>query len=205
MTTIPRIGWRVRDATVEDMPALARTLAAAFRDDPVMRWTLPASRGRSDKVIRYFELMITHLFLPRGRVLMTEDATGAVLWAPRGSWPITPINASAFAADMRDLFGDRADLLQAGGDVMDEHHPVEPHHYIAGIGVDPDRWSRGMGTSLLRPITAMADAEGVDCYLEASSLRNVALYERLGFRVRREIALPEGPSLYLMRRPPVNN
>ncbi len=204
MSTIPRVNWRVREAAMEDLDAITATMALAFREDPVMSWTFPPARDRDATLERYFWLMASHLFIPRGRVLMTEDASGVAYWVPPGAWPVTPINLKAFAEATAQLFGARAAMLERGGHLMEEHHPTVPHYYLAGVGVHPMRWNRGVGTSVLSPMLAEADASGAGAYLEASTLRNVSLYERLGFRVRREVELPDGPTLFLMWRDPAS-
>ncbi len=68
------------------------------------------------------------------------------------------------------------------------------------LATDPPLQSRGIGATLLRDVLAAADENGEAAYTEATSLRNRALYERLGFSFTREIPLPDGPSLYAMWR-----
>jgi hypothetical protein len=47
------------------------------------------------------------------------------------------------------------------------------------------------------------DREGAAAYLEATSDRNRALYERHGFRAQGAIPLPDGPTLWRMWRDPM--
>lgn len=194
--------WTVRDAGPDDLGVVASTMAQAFHDDPVMRWTFPARRGRDRKMVDYFDLMARQLFLPRGRVLMTEDGSGVAFWAPSGALPLVPLDKDAFVRGSHALFGARAAILEQGGMLMERYHPAEPHFYLGGIGVMPSRRGRGIGRSLLMPVLDVCDEQRIGAYLEASTMRNVALYEQLGFRVRRELALPDGPSLFLMWREP---
>jgi RimJ/RimL family protein N-acetyltransferase len=55
---------------------------------------------------------------------------------------------------------------------------------------------------LLSPTLARCDRDGLPAYLEASSERSAALYERLGFEHVRELRLAGSPPLWLMLRPP---
>jgi hypothetical protein len=58
----------------------------------------------------------------------------------------------------------------------------------------------------MRPVLDRCDAEKVPAYLEATSPRNRALYERHGFEVTEEFTLgPESPPLWRMWRPPNNS
>src|SRR5688500_5386289 len=69
-------------------------------------------------------------------------------------------------------------------------HPHEPHYYLPLAGVTPDRQGRGIGSALLQPVLDRCDRDGVPAYLEATSERNRALYERHGFVATSVIELP---------------
>lgn len=56
---------------------------------------------------------------------------------------------------------------------------------------------------LMQPTLERADAVGLPAYIEASSKRSAALYERLGFVHTGVFELPGGgPPVWPMRRPP---
>lgn len=80
--------------------------------------------------------------------------------------------------------------------VLESGHPSEPeqapHYYLAFLGVDPPWQGRGLGGALLAPILARCDREGTPAYLEASTPRNRALYERQGFAMTGEFVLGRG-------------
>jgi ribosomal protein S18 acetylase RimI-like enzyme len=81
------------------------------------------------------------------------------------------------------------------------HHP--PSYYLAAVGVEPALHGRGLGSALMEPVLAAADSEGTAAYLEASTVRSRALYERHGFTVTGEIQLPRGgPPVWPMWREP---
>ena len=77
-----------------------------------------------------------------------------------------------------------------------------PHYYVRDIGVHPDMQGKGLGSVLMRPTLDRCDREGVPAYIEASSERSAALYERLGFRHVKELRVGGSPPLWLMIRPP---
>ena len=84
-----------------------------------------------------------------------------------------------------------------------ERHAPGPHWYLMVIGVDPAHAGQGVGSALIRPVLARADAEGVACYLETAQPANVAFYRRLGFRVLDEVVEPvSGLRLWTFRRDP---
>jgi hypothetical protein len=55
----------------------------------------------------------------------------------------------------------------------------------------------------MAPLLERCDRDSAPVYLEATSDRNRALYERHGFRAHGDIRLPDGPSLWRMWRDPV--
>jgi len=65
-----------------------------------------------------------------------------------------------------------------------------PHWYLQLLGVDPRYQGQGFSSRLLKPMFIRADKEGLPCYLETQSERNVELYEHLGFRVVDEGIIP---------------
>jgi GNAT superfamily N-acetyltransferase len=87
--------------------------------------------------------------------------------------------------------------------LMESNHPRERHVYLPAIGVAPEWQGKGIGTALLRPMLERCDREGLPAYLEASSERNRACYERNGFVARDALQLPGGgPPLWPMWRDP---
>jgi ribosomal protein S18 acetylase RimI-like enzyme len=68
--------------------------------------------------------------------------------------------------------------------------------------VAPHAQGKGLGTALLHATFHRCDSDGLSAYLEATSQRNVALYERLGFEHLGEFNLGSSPPLWPMRRPP---
>ena len=60
------------------------------------------------------------------------------------------------------------------------------------------------GAAGSEPPMPRCDAEGLPAYLESSKERNVPYYERFGFRVTRELAMPGRgcPPVWLMWRDP---
>ena len=85
---------------------------------------------------------------------------------------------------------------------MTNAHPEQPFFYLAFIGVAPRLQGCGLGTRLLECTLARVDAARAGAYLENSNPRNLALYERVGFKVTREIvARRDAPPMFAMWRP----
>ena len=64
-------------------------------------------------------------------------------------------------------------------------HIREPtqHWYLLGVGVHPQHQGAGIGKALLEPVLNATDENGLTCYLETQTARNVKFYEKLGFSV----------------------
>lgn len=88
------------------------------------------------------------------------------------------------------------------GEIMEKHHPKEPHMYLFTIGVVPAARGKGLGHALLTPMLKACDREGVPCYLENSNPANFGFYSAHGFEHMKHFAAGEGgPPLQAMWRP----
>jgi ribosomal protein S18 acetylase RimI-like enzyme len=65
----------------------------------------------------------------------------------------------------------------------------QPHWYLWALGVQPEAQGQGIGGDLLQYGLAQADGDGLPCYLETQTERNIAFYERFGFRVADELTV----------------
>jgi ribosomal protein S18 acetylase RimI-like enzyme len=70
------------------------------------------------------------------------------------------------------------------------------------IGVDPRRQGEGLGSALLEYSLRIVDRDGVLAYLEATSTRSKALYERFGFSAVGVIQAADSPPMWPMVRQP---
>lgn len=197
-------GVAVRKAGSDDAATLVDVLARAFDDDPVINWFVRQDADRASGLRRFFEVAVEQLTLPLGEVYTTAEPGGAALWAPPGAWELDPDDLDPLLPDLTAAFGEaRLERSLEGMAAMDAVHPDEPHFYLLLLGVAPDRQNRGIGGALLQAVLRRCDEQGVPAYLEATSPRNVALYERHGFVVTDTLHLPGGgPPLWLMWRAP---
>lgn len=85
---------------------------------------------------------------------------------------------------------------------MAQFHPAADHWFLPLTGVDSVAQGPGLGSALLRHGLAACDRDGLPAYLEATSPRNRALYERHGFRVADVIQAGSSPPMWAMLREP---
>ena len=191
----------LRQATVEDIPRLRAVLAEAFYDDPVLGWLIPEERSRQARLRHFFGIELRHMVLPRGQVWTTGELSGAALIMPPGAWR-APLHATMLEGR---VFWPRLGRAARLGAEMERRHGREvrePHYYVRDVGVLPEMQGRGLGSALMRPTLECCDQENLPAYLEASSERSAALYERLGFQQMRELRVGGSPPLRLMVRSP---
>lgn len=194
----------VREGRTADVEAAARVLGTAFADYAWTRHTVAAD-GHHERLVASYAVVLEHLVLPHGSLWLAEDDRGAVVGAAGWLRPDSDPPPEALAevgARVQQLRGDRAAPAAAAEELVGRHAATYPHWYLGTLGVHPDARGRGVGSALLRPALEAADSDGVPARLETSSRRNVALYERHGFRTTAEVAVPEGPRCWIMERRP---
>ena len=194
----------VRRATPDDHEAAAEALALAFSDDPCWAHLLPDDRRRPEQLLAYFSSEIESLVPDYRELWVTGDGGGAALWAPPGRWRV-PIGVTiGEARQMTRVFGRRLPLGLWTLLRLERHHPRSPGHwYLHYLGVEPRRQGKGLGGGLLAPVLERCDAERIPAYLESSTERNRALYERNGFDLTDVFRMPiKGPPVREMWREP---
>ena len=189
----------IRVAGPSDVAAVARILADGFTDDPVFAWCIP-DRDRRVAVLPAFFELVTNALLEHRRVHVA-GSDGAALWVPPDQPPIAEADAPAFEAALTDLLGPDMERTAQIIELLESNHPTNiSHDYLWLIGVAAGSQGRGIGTAMLSWALSDVDAAMSPAYLEATSPRNRALYQRHGFEVVAEISVPGGPPLWPMWR-----
>ena len=194
-------GSGLREATRADHASLAACLARAFEDDPVTTFLFPGARTRRRRLEAFYRLVLPML-CEHGLVQTDAERRGAAVWRAPSPPPAGPLRAMADAARMFAFLRGSSSRALKLERVVQRSHPRQPHWYLAILGTEPALQGRGIGSSLLGPVLARCDGQGVLAYLESSKAENVPFYERHGFRVICELHVPEGPRLWSMLREP---
>ncbi|WP_418153741.1 GNAT family N-acetyltransferase [Actinoalloteichus caeruleus] len=209
--------WR---AGRDDIAGAAAAFAAASEGEAVITWVIPDQDERRERIVRDPEAAEPWIgaVVATGEVVVAgtrpDEVTGVSLLEfidPTSTTGDRSIAAAsqdeadaAVAAAFEAVYGPHAPRMATVRRMTEERHPAgEPHWYLQQMGVRPDHRGRGVGGALLRHQLARIDEAGRPAYLEASSPRAAALYERYGFRALGEpIVLPEeGPRLRPMWPP----
>lgn len=195
-TTASAANLELRRAIVDDVPHLKGVYAEAFYDDPIVKWMIPDERSRRRRLRRFFAIELRHIALPRGAVWMSTDLSGAAMSTAPGGWRL-PLRAFLLEGTTFGKWQHRAGRLAVA---MQRHHPRQPSYHFRDIGVLPEKQGQGLGSALMRPTLDRCDREGLPAYLEATSERSAALYERLGFQLTDELRVGNSPPVWLMLR-----
>jgi ribosomal protein S18 acetylase RimI-like enzyme len=191
----------VRSARPDDLETIVGALTESFFDDPVMSWAFDGSVRRKRLAVMW-GVMAKYGYIPAGAATVLPGGDGAALWMPPGQSLDEAFWSEHASEFVGGLEGDMERLGQLGR-AMDESHPTEEHWYLLAIGIRPEAQGRGLGVTLLGHTLALADAAQQPAYLEATSARSRALYERFGFEVTGEIRPGDGPTLWCMWREPI--
>lgn len=184
--------------TRRDESAAVATVLLAFADDPVARWAFPDAR----RYVEYFPRII-RAFGGRafdcGGAFGIDNLAGAALWLAPG---VTPDEEAMGGVMHEALTPAELDKVMNFMSQMELYHPKEPCWYLPLIGVDPRRRGQGLGSQLMAEVCNRCDREGIVAYLEATSPRNVPLYQRHGFEKVGEIQSGDSPVMTPMLRKP---
>jgi GNAT superfamily N-acetyltransferase len=151
---------------------------------------------------------VLRIGLVHGEVWVTPPITGVAFWLSPEYPIVTEVDrdaagwravGEAWGAEAFTRFrAFAADI----GDVL-ASCVAESHWCLAWLCVDPGQQGQGIGSTLVRHMTARADRERLSCQLFTANLHNVPIYERLDFRVEQETILPRsGPRIWVMARQP---
>jgi ribosomal protein S18 acetylase RimI-like enzyme len=185
----------------DDVPRVVASLARAFEDDPIFDYLLPPGKHLA-RIQGYFTAALKVQHLDHGLCFTTTDRSAAALWDPPKEWKMTVGQIARGGRWLFPAFGRYIPKALRALSMMEKVHPSEPHYYLAVLGTHPAQQGKGLGSAVLQPVLQRCDAELMPAYLESSKASNIPFYERHGFKVTGEIALPNGPSLWPMWRDP---
>ncbi len=197
------MGVAIRAAGDGDRELVVRLLDRAFQDDPVSGWVFPGNEYRR-RTHPALMAAFTDIVLADGRIDVTEDGAACALWMSVPADAHDEEDGEDGPARLREAVDPGNERVELIGRLTQDIHPSgRAHEYLWMIGVTPERQGEGLGTALITSVLDRCDRDGLPAYLEASSARSRALYERLGYRlVDRPLDLPDGPQMWPMWREP---
>jgi len=171
----------VREASGDELPALAETISLAFHDDPTWSWAFPDPKLRQEHFGVFWAFMIAGALRYRW-VLCTDHHEAVAVWIPPGGTELAEEDEARLAPLLASLVGPHSDDVMELLARFDGAHPhEEPHFYLSLLGTHPAHRGQGIGMRLLAENLERIDAQHTASYLESSNPANNHRYERLGF------------------------
>jgi ribosomal protein S18 acetylase RimI-like enzyme len=188
----------IHTATAADAEQCLAVLTLAFASDPPSRWAWPDPQQYLEAFPRFAQAFGGSA-IDLGTAHYYEGFSGVALWLPPGA---APDETSLMRVIQDTVAAERKDAMFSMFEQMDAYHPVEPHWHLPLIGVDPACQDRGIGSALQQHVLEQCDRQQTLAYLEATSPRNVSLYERHGFKALGSIQVKDSPPIVPMVRKP---
>ncbi|CAK1358228.1 putative N-acetyltransferase [Cercospora beticola] len=198
-------GGEVRVLTLADYKEAALSLAEAFKEDHTStyfthtpdraHWTEQQRWDLHVKIMEY----IVYAHLLKGLVVSAGPNYDAVaLWMPPGQnmddyatilrsgmwrlyYQLSKEGRHRFFQEFLPLLGDTK--LQ----VLRERD--QDSWYLVYVGTRPSGRGKGFARKVIEYCTSLADQEGKASYLESSHAVNLKIYERMGFKLKRQVYL----------------
>ncbi len=169
------------------------TVVSAFRGDPAFRYFFIDEAAFE----RHAATFVGYLFderVERGTVWIVDGGAAVAMWdgpQPNGGLP---------ANDHRqlDLPDDTLKRLDRYDAAVEAALPSTPYWYLGIVATHPDCAGRGWGRLSMTAGIGRATADGLPAYLETTHESNVALYQRVGWRVT-EATSVDGLPIWVMR------
>jgi ribosomal protein S18 acetylase RimI-like enzyme len=174
----------------------SEVLARAFQDDPAWKYLIPDASRRLRLLPSFFNIVVRYSLL-YGEVYTTSSLEGVACWLPPGN--TSPRFSRLVRLGFRHAslgfelgwtgFRRYASMENYDSTVHQQSVPGK-HWYLWALGVDPRHQGQGIGGTLMQPVLAGAEKDGLPCYLETSNEKNVAFYSKRGFTVVNEGIVP---------------
>jgi len=185
---------------------VATLLSQVLENEPHIKYLLPEKQTRQIVLPWFFRFIVNASYVS-GEIYTTENIDGAALWiGPGRAFTLERIVRTDMVT-MPFKLGwatfRRCINLAAHLETIHKQLAAGPHWYLMVFGVKPSSLENDGRSALLQPVLSQADSEGLPCYLETFAERDIAFYERRGFRVQGAGSIPRGgANFWAMMRPP---
>ena len=190
---------------IEILPKIIRTnekdkhqvisvLKLGFSNDDLLRWVFP----EADSFLKSFDIWMEEFSKEsfKNNIVFSEESFhGTSLWHPPGF----EFDESVLGSTFESIPENRLEDVLKFFEEFSKYHPKDAW-YLAFIAVDPSKQGSGIGSFILKEALKMIDERNEKAYLEASSERNMSLYERHGFELMGRIQSSSSPPVHPMYR-----
>jgi hypothetical protein len=195
-----------RFASDAELDIVCDLLASEFYNDPVLKYAFTGTdTEKRMKVMRGFFRIYVELAQKLGRVVLTENNAGTLVYFGPKLMEMTEEDNERVDSQLREVCGDDYVNVVAFMNGLNRYHPrMPPHYYVFLIAVS--RFCRVGGVlveKMLRQLNTTLDKEKLPCYAECTTLGVRTLVRRFGYRDAGEPLQIEGfPEVYPIWREP---
>lgn len=174
----------------------AELLADAFFDDPLSQYIIPDESKRRHGITRMMARCL-HYGMLYGHVETTEEMEGLAVWIKPKYMDFNFIRTVRSGLIFVSWLLGRSAMqrFSKANKVADRLHAkyaAESHWYLFVLAAKSGCQRRGVGTALMQHGLARIDAEGLPCYLETNTEKNVGYYLGQGFEMVEHDSIGEG-------------
>jgi ribosomal protein S18 acetylase RimI-like enzyme len=197
----------VRPARADETQIVASVLTDAFVDEAGLNYWLRQGDAKTAVRRRFFNAAVGDVIHKERELWLAEAGgapAGAAIWLKPGdhAFAFTPLQQLLTTPLFLSIAGfEGMKRAQELGGALNAHHPKQAHAHLVFLGVAPSAQGRGVGSAILKQTLAPLYERGVTAYLECTTERNTALYQRHGFEVTGEFDFP-GLHFWTMTRAP---
>lgn len=182
-----------------DLPRAGLVLADAFQHDPVWTKFFEGVDKNDLQMGAWYESAIRHCHRYGDVYAPSEHLEGIAGWVPGDLAEMTfwrMIRSGAFKSGMKmgwSMAGHAQKMRGVFGPIDADRRATmkgRAYIYLLIIGVASEFQGQGFGGKLFGALIEKSEQDGVPIYLETETETNVRMYEKLGFRLVKQVTLP---------------
>jgi len=182
--------------TVSEQKRAAAVLSRAFARDPFMSYVFPNAQTREQQLTTLFEPVI-RCSQRYGGVEMTAGGEGVLGWLSGEHFPLgvsqlvrTGMILTPLRIGLPAFF--RLQGHDGDGEKALEQRAPKGFAYLWVVGVSPESAGQGYGKQVIQSALETMRRRGhSSCLLRTDNEKNVAIYERLGFKPIHSAIIPK--------------
>jgi ribosomal protein S18 acetylase RimI-like enzyme len=186
----------------------AAVVAAAFFDYPMFTFYFPDPERRT-RYLSWYLGNVLNCAVRYGEVYTNPEIYGVIFTLPPGHTKISTWEylqngflLTPFMLGFRN-YRKSMECEDFVGLTQENLMKDRSHYYLWGLAVEPSCKAQGIGSALMQPVLAKADAQKMPVYLETHDEKNVRYYQKRGFDLIHTVRIPkhELPIWCMLREP----
>ncbi|MBY9006073.1 MAG: GNAT family N-acetyltransferase [Candidatus Lokiarchaeota archaeon] len=180
----------------KDIKKASSVLANAFSEDPIWKRIINEFNLNNETIPKIYEMPIRYCMRYGDVFASSKSLEGVIALVPGRKaimtvWSAIRSGAFLLGVKLGMKFGKKIRRIFKIIEDDKKNLNIGQYYYIYIFGVSDVYQGKGFGGKILRAIIDRSEKEGKSLYLETETVENVKFYEKFGFKVMKEIRLPE--------------